>query len=407
MNIKSLRLINYLSHADTTISDLAPVTVLVGPNGAGKSAVFDGLHTLSRLLTGPVGQPFAVPPYSFNDRLFRGASKKDMAFEAEFGDPQFAVGVRYTIRIGFSGAENVGAPPSILDEVVKLDGKTIFDRAAKKLDVNGITLADIRPDMALLATIRQLRKNQFKGPQALGHLASRIGSVIRYRLEPRRLSMPSTEPDPGGHVRLGYEGQNLSACLYWMRENNPSLLAKVVSDIRGVIPSLKGISFNFVGTDGVGFSFEFDDARQSVLAPNASSGTLLLLGLVTLLNSPTVPEIACIEEPETGLTPDAMRLFLSLLITAATRADAKSRGQFFFSSHSPFVLVDAWNSTTADRSFIKRFHVSQGRSVVEDIQSIIDRGDSGAVLQKTSNGRDTMGLKTAEELMCGRFLPSA
>jgi len=121
VKIKKLQLTNYLCHADTTLDQLSPVTVLVGPNGAGKSALFDGIHTLSRVLTGSVGQPFAVPPYSYNDRLFRSANKKDgIAFNAEFGDHQYDVSIQYLIRIGFSGKENVGAPPSILQEEVKL-----------------------------------------------------------------------------------------------------------------------------------------------------------------------------------------------------------------------------------------------------------------------------------------------
>jgi DNA repair exonuclease SbcCD ATPase subunit len=54
MQIKRLRLQNYACHADTTLDDLGPVTVLVGPNGAGKSSLFEAIRTLSRILTGPI-----------------------------------------------------------------------------------------------------------------------------------------------------------------------------------------------------------------------------------------------------------------------------------------------------------------------------------------------------------------
>jgi len=213
--------------------------------------------------------------------------------------------------------------------------------------------------------------------------------------------MASQEPDLDGNVRMGYEGENLSALLYWMQENEPKRLNKIVSDMKNVIPKFNGITFNFVGADRIGFSLCFDDARQNVLAPNASSGTLLLLGLVTLLNSPALPDVACIEEPETGLTPDAVRLFFKLLTEATVAIPGKSGSQFLFSSHSPFVLVDAWNAPAKDRSFIKRLHVSSGRSVIEDVESIINRNDSGLVVK--SDG--SISLKAAEELMCGRFLP--
>lgn len=406
MHIKALRLRNYACHADTSLSDLKGVTVLVGPNGGGKSALFEAIRTLSRILTGPVSQAFGPPPFTFDDKVFRGANPKVMAFDAELVDPQFPAHVNYLIELGYTGAENVGDPPTILSEIVKLGDDTIFDRAKRHVKV-GATLSwsDIAADVSLLAKIRSLRRD-FRGPQVLSSLAQSAGRVVNYRLEPRQISMASLEPESDTLVRMGYEGENLAACLYWLREKSPERFEKIMKDIQRVIPTFRGVLFNTVGVDRVGYSIEYADARQKVLAPNASSGTLLILGLATLLNVPTQPDITCIEEPETGLTPDAVRLFFDLLTKAAIEEGGRPRSQFLFSSHSPFVLVDAWNSLAENRSFIKRLHVADGHTIMDDIQSIIDRGDSGAVLQKDKSGRSIMGLKTAEELMCGRFLPS-
>lgn len=405
MHIKSFRLRNYASHADTALDNLGPVTVLVGPNGAGKSALFEAIRTFSRILVGPVSRAFGPPPFSFEDKLFAQADPRTMAFEAQLADPRFPVPVRYQVELGYLGSENVGAPPSIRQEVVRVGDKIVFDRAERKLSVQDIEWKDIAPNVSLLATIRSLpEERRFRGAKVLASLAGRAGRVVNYRLEPRQLAMPSQEPDPGSYVRMGYEGDNLAACLYSLQESNPRQIDSIVEEIRKVIPGLRGISVNTVGVDRVGFAIDYEDARHRVLAPNTSSGTLLILGLVTLLNSPTQPDIACLEEPETGLTPDAVRLFLELLCAAAARPSAHPPSQFLFSSHSPFVLVDAWNTLAENRSFIKRLRVTDGRTVVEDIQSIIDRGDSGAVLQKSKDGRTILGLKTAEELMCGRFL---
>lgn len=407
MQINNLRLRNFASHADTRLTGLDAVTVLVGPNGSGKSSLFEAIRTFSRVLTGPVSQAFGPPPYSFDDKVFRGAGRRSMAFEAEIADPSFPARVAYSIELGYTGRESVGASPSILSETVTLDDSRVFDRASKTVEISGLAWSDIPPDASLLAAIRYFpRDKQFRGPQVLASLARKAGSVVNYRLEPRQLSMPSQEPELDSHVRMGYEGENLAACLFWLNENQPETLDKIVKDIQRVVPTLRGIAFNTVGVDRVGYSIEYDDARHRVLAPNSSSGTLLMLGLVTLLNWPTRPAIACIEEPETGLTPDAVRLFFQLLSAAASTEDPRNRSQFLFSSHSPFVLVDAWNLMAEDRSFIKRLHVVDGRTHVDDIQSIIERGDSGAVLQKDKTGRAILGLKSAEELMCGRFLPS-
>lgn len=408
MQLVSLRLQNFQSHADTTLDKLSPVTVLVGPNGAGKSATFEGIRALARVLTGPVAQAFGPPPFSFQSKTFRGAKKREMGFEADFAEHGLPDHVHYSILLGYSGREDMEAPPSILKEVVRIGGDTVFDRAAKSIKVTGMSMSDVKPDLSLLATIR--KTHTFKGPRVLGQLARRAGSVVRFRLEPRQLSQPSLEPEweeSRGPAKMGYEGDNLAAVLYWLSEEHPETLNQIVKDIQPVVPKLKGITFNFIGADRVGFSLLFDDARQAIPAPNASSGTLLLLGLVTLLRSPTQPDIACIEEPETGLTPDAVRLVFRLLCNAARPDGGKPRSQFLFSSHSPFVLVDAWNELEGDRTFIKRVRIGDGKSVIESLQAVIDKGDSGAVLQKNKDGRDVLGLKTAEDLMCGRFIPSA
>lgn len=405
MRIKKLCLRNYTSHVDTTLTDLEPVTALVGPNGGGKSSLFEGIRTFSRILAGPVGQAFGPAPYSFDDKVFRGADPREIEFEAEFDDLGVQSSVNYKIKLGYSGVENVGAPPSVLDEVVELGTKKVFDRAAKDVSVKGIKWSDVKSELSLLAMVRQ-QQASFQGPVALKNLTRSIGSVVNYRLEPHRLALPSQEPELDGPVRMGYEGDNLAGLLYWLDQKDPPRLKKIVDDIQQIVPEIVGISFNAIGVDRVGYSIKYGDARGNVLAPNASSGTVLILGLVALLNAPTKPNVVCIEEPETGLTPDAVRLFFRLLCGAATpgQRGAGSHTQFFFSSHSPFVLVDAWNSISQNRGFIKRIHVDSGQSVAEDIQAIIDRGDSGAVLQKGKDGRTIMGLKTAEELMCGRFL---
>jgi hypothetical protein len=329
-----------------------------------------------------------------------------MTFNVMLTDPGFPVCVTYDITIGYTGKEPTGSAPSILSEVVKLDDSIVFDRQSRKVDIPGVQWSSITPHQSLLATIRPVARNaQMQLPMVLASLARKAGSVVNYRLEPRQLCMPSQDPDLDSPMRMGYEGDNLAACLYWLDERFPDILNGIVNDLRLVVPALRGITFNRVGVDRVGFAFEYNDSRDRVLAANASSGTLLLLGLITLLKWPTRPAIACIEEPETGLTPDAVRLFFRLLCNAASTEDGPNRTQFLFSSHSPFVLVDAWNLLSENRSFIKRLHVAAGRTVAEDIESIIARGDSGAVLQRDKNGRSILGLKNAEELMCGRFLP--
>lgn len=402
MYLKTLRIQNYASHADSFFDDLGPITVLIGPNGSGKTSVFDAIRTFSRILVGEVSQAFGPPPYSFEDRVFAGASSNQMMFEGVFGVAGLKDSVKISVTIGNLGREDMDAGPSILDEIVEVAGEKVFDRTARLVRIKGISNGDVKPGLTLLATLRSLPPGKsFEGPQILERLMRSAGRVVNYRLEPRELARPSVEPREEDRVRLSYEGENLAALLLHLSRQHPQVLKTIVSDLQQGVSGLSGISFNSAGVDRVGFALNYSDVRRRVLAPNVSSGTRLLLGLITLLRSPSNPHIACLEEPETGLTPDAVRVLLNLLSQIASAEGNVSRSQFFISTHSPFALVDTWNQSSKDLRFIRRLHIEKGRTVVKDCQSIVDEGDSGLVTKRDG----TLGLKAAEEIMCGRFLP--
>jgi len=73
--------------------------------------------------------------------------------------------------------------------------------------------------------------------------------------------------------------------------------------------------------------------RISIPANRLSDGTLRWLALLTILLHPAPPPVVCLEEPELGLHPDAIRLLGELLI------EASKRTQLIVTTHSDS-LVD-------------------------------------------------------------------
>ena len=73
---------------------------------------------------------------------------------------------------------------------------------------------------------------------------------------------------------------------------------------------------------------------QPFAATSLSDGTLRLLCLLAVLLDPKPPPLICIEEPENGLHPDAIREVAELLVEASTRT------QLVVTTHSP-ALIDA------------------------------------------------------------------
>jgi predicted ATPase len=107
-----------------------------------------------------------------------------------------------------------------------------------------------------------------------------------------------------------------------------------------------------------------------------------------------------IEEPENGLTPQAIAAFYRSLKSLTENSDSSKRSQVLISSHSPFVICEAWNGE--DRDFIHQVKIDHGRSQVRKFSDVIQQ--QGVQLGKDESGKRThLSLKTAEEIMGGRF----
>ena len=85
----------------------------------------------------------------------------------------------------------------------------------------------------------------------------------------------------------------------------------------------------------VQFNLHEDGLRSPVPAARLSDGTIRFVALLALLLTPDPPPMICIEEPELGLHPDALKLLADVM----TRAS--SRTQLIVSTHSD-ALVSAF-----------------------------------------------------------------
>jgi len=200
--------------------------------------------------------------------------------------------------------------------------------------------------------------------------------------------------------RLGYEGADLASSLYYMNETGDPALATIIAEVEQVLPNFSGFEFNIVGVDKVAFSMKFSDGRGSINAARMSHGNLIFLGLMVLTYSQNRPPVMLIEEPENGLTPAALKRFYQAIRSLAYREDEAQRSQILISSHSPFVMCEAWNGE--DRDFIHQLKIEDGHCVVRKLSDAI--AEQGVVLAKDASGdRTHLGLANAEQLMSGYY----
>jgi predicted ATPase len=204
----------------------------------------------------------------------------------------------------------------------------------------------------------------------------------------------------GAVPRLGYEGNDLASCLYYMSETEDPALETIITEVRELLPNFIGFEFNVVGVDGVAFSMKFSDGRDTVNAARMSHGNMIFLGLMVLTYSQNRPPVMLIEEPENGLTPAALKRFYQAVRALAFKENEAQRSQVLISSHSPFVMCEAWNGE--DRDFIHQLKIEEGRCVCRKLSQAIS--DQGVVLAEDKSGkRAHLGLRNAEELMSGYY----
>lgn len=247
---------------------------------------------------------------------------------------------------------------------------------------------------------------EYEETHALVTLCAReISRISKFRLDPSNLARPSRTPDvvtedfdESRTPRLDYRGQDLPGVLYYLYETENEALEKILKILREVLAGFETVEFNTVGTDRIGFSVRFSDARGLVPAANLSDGTLTFLGMMVLLYHPQRPSVLCLEEPENGLTPKTTRAVYEAIRAVALDEDVSKRAQVIVSSHSPFVICEAWNGE--DRDFIFHMRPENGQAQTRTFAEVIQ--DHEIQLQKVKGGeREQLGLRTADLVMEG------
>ncbi len=273
----------------------------------------------------------------------------------------------------------------------------------------GSTNEHVSEDRSIFAAIRssQVRGGYQESDELVTHCAREISRLTKFRLDPWVLSQPSRIPEVAttnlGEYpvpRLGFRGQELPSVLYYLAETQDPSLAKIVEKLRTVSTNFSDFEFNRVDVDRIGFSVRFDDTRGLVPASNLSDGTLTLIGLCVLLMTPDRPSVLCLEEPENGLTPRATRTIYEAIKELTVAEPPASRSQVLVSSHSPYVITEAWNGE--DRDFIYQLKPDEGKALVRSFTQIVADHQIHLAIDGSGN-RSRLSLNTADEVMEGYY----
>ncbi len=289
---------NFKSLRDTEI-DFERLTVIVGPNASGKTSILEGLDFISQACSHGGDVP--------NDRLWprfctRGTTG-DMELQCATAD------VSITLVAGpQETAARRGLFACDLTKPVKQQEAVSIQR--------GVTRPLLRVQQALKAT-------------ALVRLdASRLAAATYSdQIEPKM------ECDGGG----------LATVLAYLALNKPDAFKRLQDHLHAVIPAVQGVRFERRPVKrgeaqpaimGDSLILDFDGA-PGVPADMVSQGTLLVLGILTIILGPETPRLLLLDDIEHGLHPKAQRDLLQLLQKLLT---ALPDLQIIATSHSPYLL---------------------------------------------------------------------
>jgi predicted ATPase len=320
--------------------ELRPLTVLIGANGIGKTSLLDVLSLLASSAQGSLngamselGGLNALLTCDRADELALG-----IAAEVE-KDAQIPSGVqiRYVLRIkaqgkGYAIAEEVlseALPQGSFNHIDSRGENIKYRIAGSHLSAEGPTSFDhvVRPtwehnpfETSLSQVPKMFWPEDFRRKLASSTLYHWLN------VDPRS---PVRLPQPMRPAALpGKNGEDLISCLFSLRETERDRFEAIEDALRAAFPAFERLDFPPVAAGTLAMTWRESDFSAPLYAHQLSEGTLRFLWLVTLLQSPELPAVTLIDEPEVSLHPELLNLLSDLF------REASRRTQLVIATHS-------------------------------------------------------------------------
>ena len=311
--LTQLSIKGYKKLLDVTV-EMRPFMVLIGANGSGKTSFLESLALLSHAAKGTLGD-FVTKNGGFQALLTRN-NTSEMSLEVRFSrqnesDLEKRVGLAHEdffyainlLRRGYS---------YFVDEEWAGRGTDYYlgNMSQEQSEVTGETESELSrsrdPDLGRF-------REQFESVMYSG-LSFDGSATGAQQLAPTR--------SPGGH------GEHLLSFLYSIRERHPEMFDELLDALSSAFPHFRKLTLPLVANGTVGLEWWEDRLSGSLSSFQLSGGTLRFLWLASALLAPEPPAITVIDEVETSMHPELLRILVSLM------RDASRRTQLVVATHS-------------------------------------------------------------------------
>jgi len=317
--LKTVQLYNFKSHPKTNIKfDDSRLHALVGTNGSGKTSVLQALHYLS-LLT------------EENNSSFKDVFKHE-------NSPEF---------ITTKGENRMSVTASIF-----------FENNPKQNWE--LTLDWQRKDNSGWLPILFSNPKGNKGLDGqISLILSKLKEYWRYLVYLKLIAANLAKAAYSDAVtpQIEFNGSGLAPNLDYLRNEAPDKFQLLQYFLQQVVPSVKRFGIRrakvavdrqrLIEVDGKSISYQesqemtgqeivFDmKSGDRIPAHAISEGTILALGLLTVLMNPNPPNLVLLDDVEQGLHPQAQRELMSVFKQII---EANPNLQIIFSTHSPYIV---------------------------------------------------------------------
>lgn len=319
--LEKVKLHNFKSHQDTELNfDSSRLHALVGQNSSGKTSVLQALHYLSRLANSSFANIFQ---YERHPQFITTIGPDNMSVTAS---GYWGYNPRADWEASYNWQQQKVNPPW-------------FPTASWKVDRN---------QGKVQGWSSSLSAAQYPIPQSLKY-------AVHLKLVATNLAKAAYSD--AITPRVEFDGSGLAPTLDYLRDEAADKFQSLQEMLKRIVPGVREVGVKrakvmvnrqrLIEVDGKSISYEESQeiaGQEVVLDMNTgkripahaiSEGTMLALGLLTVLMNPNQPNLVLLDDVEQGLHPKAQR---ELIAVFKEIIQENSNLQIIFSTHSPYIV---------------------------------------------------------------------
>ena len=344
--------------------DFNNLNVFIGANGSGKSNFMSFFQMLEFYLSSDDGLSQYVGRYGGANSLMYYGTQTTKSIAAGLTFLTTSGENTYNVELG----EQTGGRLYFKDETVCFNPKDSAGNLEKRSPISlGAGIASSRLTQVFndtesyeqfqITTIRTIRNIMRRWRFYQFHNTA-LDSYIR----------GASSIKDSGYLRS--DAGNLAAFLHDMRDKHPDAFKSVVYTMKQITPYMETIKLNpDFNPEYVRIQWsEKANSRYDIDATLMSDGTLRALALVTLLSYPQKPPLICIDEPELGLHPEAIKIVGDLIKVASddTQIFISTQSERLIDCFEPEDIVVVSKDSDNDGSRFDRLDYEKYKEWFED-----------------------------------------